>query len=66
MESILYSIVLQDMSRLYTYLMPTSAEYLLIFKLGKDRKLTLLKRAIIYPVNASLLFQLLAPDIIQN
>ena len=46
MESLIYSIVLQDMSMLYTYLIPTSAEYLLIFKYGKGRKLTLLKRAI--------------------
>ena len=42
MESLIYSIVLQDMF----WLIPTSPDYLLIFKLGKGRKLTLLKSAI--------------------
>ena len=41
------------MSRLYTCtkLMPISADYFLIFKLGKDRKLTLLKHAIFTKIN---------------
>ena len=47
MESLIYSIVLQDMSRLYTWLIPTFADYHLIFKLGKGRKLPLLKPAIL-------------------